>query len=468
MTMATLRLHRHGAPPLEVSQDRVLVGRDPSCDLVIDDKSVSRRHAYFERRGAGWGILDQGSANGTFVNGAQITDAELYDGQELRLGMVPLRVEIESAMAGTVLMGAPPAHGTVLMPVGGMPPAPPMAHAPAMPPPMAQPPVAPAPAWGAPPPPAYAPPAASAYAPPPPPSYAAAAAAPAPSPQEEAAAMLGLTPYASPDEVKARYTEMAADLETRIANARTPNMKTTYQRNLDELQKAAELLSPGFTTVDVADLPAAAPTVIPDEMDMSLPAPVRLAIQDKPPDVAQNTSGLPPLFTTVLGFMGMGALALWAFFGLSSGKMGKAQEKREGEPEITKAKADAILYKSVEPLEQAKVLENGTLKLCNKGTQTYDVVFMGAVYAVTSPDTGAVTLRAFNSLFCGPNDFKISLPPGGEATVNARGNHARCQWDGKGLFYAVSFQHPQDPERNIRISGPLHDRSDCIPIGEGW
>jgi pSer/pThr/pTyr-binding forkhead associated (FHA) protein len=94
--MGNLKLHRHGAPPLEVTNDRVLVGRDPSCDMVIEDKSVSRRHAYFERRGAGWAIVDQGSANGTFINGAQVMDAELQDGQELRLGMVPLRVEMES------------------------------------------------------------------------------------------------------------------------------------------------------------------------------------------------------------------------------------------------------------------------------------------------------------------------------------------------------------------------------------
>jgi pSer/pThr/pTyr-binding forkhead associated (FHA) protein len=464
--MANLRLHRHGAPPLEVSHDRVLVGRDPSCDLVIDDKSVSRRHAYFERRGSGWGVLDQGSANGTFLNGAQISDADLYDGQELRLGMVPLRVEIEGAMAGTMLMGGggAAAQGTVMMPSGGLPP-----MAPQSPPPMA----APAAAWGAQP--AYAPAPQPAYAPQPPQAYAPPAPAYAPpppaqaaTPQEEAAALLGVTPYASPEEVKARYTEMAADVETRISNARTPHLKSTYERNLEELRKAAELLSPGFTTVDVADLPAAAPTVIPDELDLSLPVPVRMAIQDKPPDVAQNTSGLPPVLTTVLGFVGMGALAMWAFFGLSAGKLRKELIKKEEAPEIAKIRADAALYKSVEELAAAKVLENGTLKLCNKGTQTYDVTFMGSVFAFTNPDTGETTLRAFNSLFCGANDFKISIPPGGEATVNAKGANAKCQWDGKGLFYAIAFQHPADPEQNIRISGPLHNRTDCIPIGEGW
>jgi len=159
--MGMLKLHRHGAPPLEVVNDRVLVGRDPSCEMVIEDKSVSRRHAYFERRGAGWAIVDQGSANGTFINGAQVMEAELQDGQELRLGMVPLRVELESAMAGTVLMQSP-VQGTVMMPAGGLPP-----MAPAAPPAVA----APA-AWGAHQP-AYAPapPPYAAPPPPPPPAY---------------------------------------------------------------------------------------------------------------------------------------------------------------------------------------------------------------------------------------------------------------------------------------------------------
>src|SRR5262245_65092615 len=97
MAMGTLRLLRHGGPPVEVDADRALVGRDPSCDVVLDDKSVSRRHASLERRGEAWAVVDQGSANGTFVDGEPVREAPLRDGQELRLGMIALRVEIESA-----------------------------------------------------------------------------------------------------------------------------------------------------------------------------------------------------------------------------------------------------------------------------------------------------------------------------------------------------------------------------------
>src|SRR5262245_55837206 len=235
--MAILKLHRHGAPPLEIDRDRVLVGRDPSCDVVIDDKSVSRRHATLERRGSGFVVVDQGSANGSFVNGEQVSEASLYDGQELRMGMVPFRVEIESEVEGTILMsagGASPA--TMLIP-----------SAPAAPPAYAPPPPAYAPPPAAAARPAYAP-AAPAYAPPPA-AYAPPPAEPA-SPRDEAADLLGVSPHASPAEVKARLAELTADLETRLANARTPNLKATYQKNLDDVKQAAELLAPGMMAVD--------------------------------------------------------------------------------------------------------------------------------------------------------------------------------------------------------------------------
>src|SRR5262245_27827148 len=151
--MAILKLHRHGAPPLEIDRERVLVGRDPACDVVIDDKSVSRRHAALERRGSGFVVVDQGSANGSFVNGEQVSEASLYDGQELRLGMVPFRVQIVSEVEGTVLMNARDVvPATMMMPT---PPAAAPAPAPAAPAPqvytpappaVASPPVAPPPA----------------------------------------------------------------------------------------------------------------------------------------------------------------------------------------------------------------------------------------------------------------------------------------------------------------------------------
>jgi hypothetical protein len=45
------------------------IGRDASCDMVIVDMSVSRRHAILERTPVGWLLTDLESTNGTRVNG---------------------------------------------------------------------------------------------------------------------------------------------------------------------------------------------------------------------------------------------------------------------------------------------------------------------------------------------------------------------------------------------------------------
>jgi hypothetical protein len=48
------------------------IGRDASCDLVIVDMSVSRRHAILDRIQDGWLLTDLESTNGTRLNGWRI------------------------------------------------------------------------------------------------------------------------------------------------------------------------------------------------------------------------------------------------------------------------------------------------------------------------------------------------------------------------------------------------------------
>jgi pSer/pThr/pTyr-binding forkhead associated (FHA) protein len=78
-----------------VGSDRgsVSIGRDPSCDVVVDDDSLSPHHASVERHPQGWLLADQESAQGTFVDGERVTQALLKAGQELRVGSARLRVD---------------------------------------------------------------------------------------------------------------------------------------------------------------------------------------------------------------------------------------------------------------------------------------------------------------------------------------------------------------------------------------
>jgi FHA domain-containing protein/uncharacterized protein DUF1707 len=48
------------------------IGRDASCDLLIEHTSVSRWHARLDRAMDGWVLTDAGSTNGTRVNGWRV------------------------------------------------------------------------------------------------------------------------------------------------------------------------------------------------------------------------------------------------------------------------------------------------------------------------------------------------------------------------------------------------------------
>ncbi|MCW3022071.1 MAG: hypothetical protein JWR30_1393 [Conexibacter sp.] len=66
------------------------LGRAFTADVVLEDQSVSRRHAIVHQRATGTRILDDRSANGTYVNGRRTTAAELTDGDVVVLGRVVL------------------------------------------------------------------------------------------------------------------------------------------------------------------------------------------------------------------------------------------------------------------------------------------------------------------------------------------------------------------------------------------
>jgi len=62
------------------------IGRRPSADIVLDDASVSRRHALVLERDGAPVIADDRSRNGVFVNGERVREAHLRHGDEVRIG----------------------------------------------------------------------------------------------------------------------------------------------------------------------------------------------------------------------------------------------------------------------------------------------------------------------------------------------------------------------------------------------
>ena len=67
------------------------VGRATDSAVFLDDVTVSRAHAVFERRpGAEWFVRDVGSLNGTYVNGEQVDETKLASGDEVQVGRFKL------------------------------------------------------------------------------------------------------------------------------------------------------------------------------------------------------------------------------------------------------------------------------------------------------------------------------------------------------------------------------------------
>jgi hypothetical protein len=78
---------------VEIGETPLVVGRMPECDVALSDPNVSRRHAEVRRQGTGFVVVDLGSTNGTRVNGAQVKERLLNNGDEITVGATKLRFE---------------------------------------------------------------------------------------------------------------------------------------------------------------------------------------------------------------------------------------------------------------------------------------------------------------------------------------------------------------------------------------
>ncbi len=61
----------------ELVSDRLVLGRHPSCEVVLENAVISRQHARMLRQGDSYVIEDLGSRNGTFVNGEKVNGLQL-------------------------------------------------------------------------------------------------------------------------------------------------------------------------------------------------------------------------------------------------------------------------------------------------------------------------------------------------------------------------------------------------------
>ena len=70
----------------------VIVGADESCSLKLKDTKVSRKHVAIVPGETGFRVKDMGSRNGTWIDGAQLTEGEVPVGAILRVGSTLLQL----------------------------------------------------------------------------------------------------------------------------------------------------------------------------------------------------------------------------------------------------------------------------------------------------------------------------------------------------------------------------------------
>ena len=95
--ISLLPLSIEGLDSLHFSSSMISIGRDPVCDLPLEDKTVSASHARLSYHHGHWWVEDLNSRNGTFLNDEPVSEQlVLTTGDELRCGQVAFGVTINN------------------------------------------------------------------------------------------------------------------------------------------------------------------------------------------------------------------------------------------------------------------------------------------------------------------------------------------------------------------------------------
>jgi uncharacterized RDD family membrane protein YckC len=87
----------------ELTDEAITFGREATNKVVIADPSVSRQHAWIEKRADGYYLVDKNSSNGTYVNGKKISQQKLAHNDKINLGSASLVYEDEEQGATFIL-----------------------------------------------------------------------------------------------------------------------------------------------------------------------------------------------------------------------------------------------------------------------------------------------------------------------------------------------------------------------------
>lgn len=89
-----------------ISADRMVLGRHPDCDIVLDSAAVSRQHATLHRSASEYYVEDLGSRNGTFLNGQLVQGRQLLEHGD-RLRICDITLEFCAEIPATASLSSP-------------------------------------------------------------------------------------------------------------------------------------------------------------------------------------------------------------------------------------------------------------------------------------------------------------------------------------------------------------------------
>src|SRR5437764_12237323 len=88
MPKLILTTEAQGKVAYEFAERSITIGRAPDNMIVIDDPSVSSRHAQLELSGHTYRLKDLDSTNGTKINGVPIIETALRFEERIRIGAI--------------------------------------------------------------------------------------------------------------------------------------------------------------------------------------------------------------------------------------------------------------------------------------------------------------------------------------------------------------------------------------------
>jgi len=105
MASVTVLFGGHEQATHTLDKPMIIVGREETCQIHIDNRSISRQHCAFVQKDGGVLIQDLNSANGTYVNGKKITEQRLKHADMVIIGKYELR--FNSGEPGAVFHAPP-------------------------------------------------------------------------------------------------------------------------------------------------------------------------------------------------------------------------------------------------------------------------------------------------------------------------------------------------------------------------